>query len=162
MALPETCLPHDRAIALGGGKSVGTGHFARAAGDSKAFRASPELDAAVLALAGDVREEMKLGEGPTTDIIAVGVSATDYVGHTYGTQGAEMCIQLMALDAALGRFFQRLDRTGIDYVVMLTSDHGGLQAEDGTGGDGRGIDEALPVRITTRVILRLRRFRHRS
>jgi predicted AlkP superfamily pyrophosphatase or phosphodiesterase len=125
MPLPETCRVHDRAIAIGPGKSVGTGHFARAAGDAKAFRASPEFDAAILGLAGDVREEMGLGQGPATDIIAVGVSATDYVGHSYGTQGAEMCLQLLALDRALGAFFDRLDRTGIDYVVMLTADHGG-------------------------------------
>jgi predicted AlkP superfamily pyrophosphatase or phosphodiesterase len=36
-----------------------------------------------------------------------------------------MCIQLMALDEALGDFFKRLDSTGIDYLVMLTADHGG-------------------------------------
>jgi len=36
-----------------------------------------------------------------------------------------MCIQLMALDRALGDFFARLDASGVDYVVMLTADHGG-------------------------------------
>ena len=36
-----------------------------------------------------------------------------------------MCIQLMALDKALGDFFRSLDATGIDYLVMLTADHGG-------------------------------------
>jgi predicted AlkP superfamily pyrophosphatase or phosphodiesterase len=125
MKLPDTCVPHDRAIPVGGGKSVGTGRFARAAGDAKAFRASPELDAAILALAGNLRDEMHLGEGPATDILAVGVSATDYVGHTYGTQGAEMCLQLLALDRALDGFLDRLDASGVDYVVTLTADHGG-------------------------------------
>ena len=69
---------------------------------------------------------MRLGEGPATDLLAIGVSATDYVGHTYGTQGSEMCIQLLALDRALGDFFAELDATGIDYVVVLTADHGGI------------------------------------
>ena len=36
-----------------------------------------------------------------------------------------MCIQLLALDEALGGFFRSLDATGIDYLVMLTADHGG-------------------------------------
>ena len=41
-------------------------------------------------------------------------------------QGAEMCIQLLALDRVLGDFFQALDRERIDYAVVLTADHGGL------------------------------------
>jgi predicted AlkP superfamily pyrophosphatase or phosphodiesterase len=126
MALPAVCEPYSHAIPVGGGgKRVGTGRFARPAGDVRSFRASPELDAAVLKLAGDLRDEMRLGEGPTTDLLAVSLSATDYVGHRYGTQGSEMCIQLLALDIALGAFFERLDRSGIDYLVMLTADHGG-------------------------------------
>jgi predicted AlkP superfamily pyrophosphatase or phosphodiesterase len=125
-AVPAICTAHDRAVAVaGGGGPVGTGRFARAAGDSKEFRASPELDAVTLELAARLRTELHLGEGPAPDLLAIGVSATDYVGHTYGTEGVEMCIQLMALDRALGDFFDRLDATGIDYVVMLTADHGG-------------------------------------
>jgi predicted AlkP superfamily pyrophosphatase or phosphodiesterase len=143
MPVPQDCLAHDRAIAIGGGKSVGAGHFAREAGDAKAFRASPEFDAAILKLAGDVREEMGLGQGPATDILAVGVSATDYVGHTYGTQGAEMCLQLLALDRALGAFFDRLDASGIDYVVMLTADHGGHDLPERI--DQHGLPEATRV-----------------
>ncbi|MEL0251107.1 MAG: alkaline phosphatase family protein, partial [Novosphingobium sp.] len=54
------------------------------------------------------------------------LSATDYVGHATGTEGAEMCIQLMQLDLALGDFFASLDKRGIDYAVMLTADHGGF------------------------------------
>ncbi|HEY0413604.1 MAG TPA: alkaline phosphatase family protein [Allosphingosinicella sp.] len=126
MPLPDLCEAHSRAVAVaGGGQPVGTGRFARAAGDSKAFRVSPELDAATLQLALGIRKELGLGEGAAPDLLAVGVSATDYVGHTYGTQGSEMCIQLLALDHALGDFFRQLDATGIDYVVMLTADHGG-------------------------------------
>jgi predicted AlkP superfamily pyrophosphatase or phosphodiesterase len=125
-AVPAVCAPHDRAVSVaGGGGPVGTGHFARAAGDSKGFRASPELDAVTLELASRIRKELHLGEGPAPDLLAIGVSATDYVGHTYGTEGVEMCIQLMALDRALGDFFAKLDAAGIDYVAMLTADHGG-------------------------------------
>ena len=123
--VPDVCKPHDRATPVGAGKSVGDGHFERAAGNAAAFRASPAFDGAIVALAAGLVQDMKLGTGPTTDIIDIGASATDYIGHTYGTEGAEMCIQLQHLDATLGSFFGVLDATGVDYEVVLTADHGG-------------------------------------
>ena len=124
--LPEVCEAHSRAVTVaGGGKPVGAGRFAREAGDKGTFRASPDFDRATLDLGAALRREMRLGEGDATDLLILGLSATDYVGHSNGTQGSEMCIQLMALDEELGEFFRELDSTGIDYVVMLTADHGG-------------------------------------
>lgn len=123
--LPEFCQSRDIAVPVGGGKTVGTGRFARDAGDVRGFRASPEFDTAIVALAGDMFEEMKLGRGTTTDLLIVGASASDYVGHTYGTEGTEMCLQLFHLDRTLGALFERLDASGIDYQVVLTADHGG-------------------------------------
>ena len=125
MELPLHCVPRDHAVAIGGGKTVGTGRFARAAGDARAFRASPESDGATLALAMGLIDNMKLGRGAATDIITIGASATDFVGHTYGTGGSEMCLQLTSLDRDLGDFFEKLDAAGIDYAVALTADHGG-------------------------------------
>jgi hypothetical protein len=125
--LPGICEAHSRAVPIqGGGKPVGAGRFAREAGDRGAFRASPDFDRSILALGAGLRSEMKLGEGAATDLLILGMSATDYVGHTFGTQGSEMCIQLMALDNELGGFFRQLDQTGIDYLVVLTADHGGV------------------------------------
>jgi predicted AlkP superfamily pyrophosphatase or phosphodiesterase len=126
MPLPDICESRSRAIAVPGRATpVGTGRFARAAGDRSALRASPEFDALILALASGMRDTMHLGEGQATDLLAIGLSATDYVGHGFGTGGSEMCIQMLALDRALGEFFAGLDRDNIDYVVMLTADHGG-------------------------------------
>ena len=122
----DACADRSRAIAVKDGLVMGAGRFARAAGDARAFRYSPEFDAAVLALSTALIYDMKLGQGATTDIISIGASATDYVGHGFGTQGGEMCLQLMALDASLGDFMTRLDATGVDYMVVLTADHGGL------------------------------------
>jgi predicted AlkP superfamily pyrophosphatase or phosphodiesterase len=125
-SLPGVCEARSRPVAVvGTARTVGDGRFAREAGDRTAFRASPDFDRATLALGEALRRDMKLGEGESTDLLILGMSATDYVGHTYGTQGSEMCIQLMALDNILGEFFRGLDATGIDYVVMLTADHGG-------------------------------------
>jgi predicted AlkP superfamily pyrophosphatase or phosphodiesterase len=126
LQLPPVCEARSRPVQVPGGPVVGTGRFARDAGDARAFRASPELDGATLAFAGALRSELKLGEGRSTDLLIIGAAATDYVGHSYGTGGSEMCLQLHSLDRDLGDFFALLDRTGIDYLVTLTADHGGL------------------------------------
>lgn len=123
--LPAWCARADRAFQAGKA-TVGTGHFALKAGDADAFRASPRLDRATLDLAVGLVDEQKLGKGAVPDLLAVSLSATDYVGHATGTEGAEMCIQLTQLDMALGDFFASLDKRGIDYAVVLTADHGGF------------------------------------
>ena len=124
--LNPLCRSRARAISIGGGQTVGDKAYARAVGDKRGFRNSPESDAATIDLATGLLDELRLGRGPATDLLAVSLSGTDFVGHTYGTSGSEMCLQLTALDAQLGRFFERLDASGIDYVVTLTADHGGL------------------------------------
>ncbi len=126
MAVPDFCRGVDRAVQVSDKVTVGNGHFARKGGDVRNFRSSPEYDAAVLALGSRLLEDQQLGKGAATDLLILGLSATDYVGHTYGTRGAEMCIQQANLDQNLGQFFARLDATGIDYMVALTADHGGL------------------------------------
>ena len=120
------CQSKARAIAVeGGGKPVGAGTFARNADDASAFRASPEFDGDTLALAAGLVDEMQLGKRADPDVLAVSLSATDYVGHTYGTEGEEMCLQLLELDREIGDFLAVLDSRGIDYSVVLTADHGG-------------------------------------
>ena len=127
--LPAMCASQDQAVDVGGGRTVGTGRFARPGGSDmlnfRMFLASPEADGTVLAAGAALRQVHRLGEGPQTDLLILGLSATDYVGHATGTEGAEMCIQMMALDRELGDFFTRMDATGIDYAVVLTADHGG-------------------------------------
>ncbi len=126
LAPPPFCQAKARVIPIeGGGKPVGAGQFARAAGDANAFRASPELDASTLALAAGLVDEMQLGRGASPDVLAISLSGTDYVGHAYGTEGEEMCLQLLELDRDIGGFLAVLDSRGIDYAVALTADHGG-------------------------------------
>ena len=110
----------------GGGKPVGSGRLARGAGDSAGFRSTPQFDGAVLALSAGLIQEYGLGRGAAPDILSIGLAASDYVGHSYGTGGQEMCLQLLALDREIGDFLARLDGWGLDYAVVLTSDHGGL------------------------------------
>ncbi|MEH3037941.1 MAG: alkaline phosphatase family protein [Sphingomonas adhaesiva] len=138
LPLPGYCKGLSQPIAVGE-QTLGTGRFERAAGDAKAFRASPALDGAVFALAAGLIQDMKLGQGPATDLIAIGASATDYVGHSRGTQGAEMCIQMEQFDQTIGGFLAFLDQQGVDYEVMLTADHG---AHDMTE---RQVQRAMPM-----------------
>ncbi len=150
MKLSAVCAARSRAVVISPTKSVGDGRFARDAGAKPRFRASPEADAAVIALAGDLITDMKLGRGTATDLIAIGASATDFVGHTYGTGGSEMCLQLMALDARLGALFARLDAAKIDYAVALTADHGGQDAPERT--DENGVPDAMRMTFDPRKI----------
>ena len=55
-------------------------------------------------------KSLKLGQRDSTDLLAISLSATDYVGHYYGTEGAEMCVQQVALDATIGRLLEKLDQ----------------------------------------------------
>ncbi len=126
LEVPAFCQPKLKAIPIeGGGAPVGANTFARKAGDLKNFRASPEFDGATLALAASLIEELQLGRGSSTDVISIGLSGTDVIGHSFGNEGVEMCLQLLSLDRDLGDFFRLLDSRGIDYMVLLTADHGG-------------------------------------
>src|SRR5205823_13921226 len=60
------------------------------------------------------------------DLLAVSLSTTDYVGHTYGPDSREIHDQVLRLDRALGGFLQQLFvRYGSRSVlVVLTADHG--------------------------------------
>jgi predicted AlkP superfamily pyrophosphatase or phosphodiesterase len=138
LPLPGFCTPLDRPVTVGE-QTLGQGRFARAAGDLRAFRASPAADAAVLSIAAGLVQDMQLGKHAAPDLIAIGLSATDYIGHATGTQGTEMCIQMAQLDQALGAFMDVLDSWGLDYQVMLTADHG---AHDTTE---RQVARAMPM-----------------
>ncbi len=121
---PTWCAARDREIALGE-FNVGRGRFPLLAGKPDSFRLSPRLDSATADLAIRLFDTMSLGKGATPDVLSVSFSASDYVGHAYGTEGMEMCIQMAELDRTLGRLLTHLDASGVDYVAVLSADHGG-------------------------------------
>jgi predicted AlkP superfamily pyrophosphatase or phosphodiesterase len=117
---------------------------------------SPLFDRLALDFAGRLIATRHLGRGRATDLLAVSLSATDYIGHRYGKGGPEMCAQLAALDQALGQFFARLDALKVPYVVVLTADHGSSDAAEraarnGSPGshrlDGKALLEALNAHL---------------
>jgi predicted AlkP superfamily pyrophosphatase or phosphodiesterase len=128
-AVPAWCAGRDRPTQAGK-VTIGTFKFALEPNKPDMFRASPRMDAATVDLANRLIDELRLGKGAVPDVLSVSLSATDYVGHAVGTEGVEMCIQLAELDKALGRLLAKLDAAGIDYVAVLTADHGGLDTSE--------------------------------
>lgn len=126
---PAWCAAFDRPVAVGSG-TIGTGRFVLDKDKPDQFRASPRMDSATVDLAGRLVDELQLGQRGAIDLLSVSLSATDYVGHAVGTEGVEMCIQMAELDRSLGRLFANLDARGIDYAVVLSADHGGLDTPE--------------------------------
>ncbi len=92
----------------------------------EAFMTSPMGIDYEFAFARAAVEADKLGGRGVTDLLAISVSPTDYIGHTFGVYSQETEDALVRTDRALGAFLTWLDgRLGKDgYVVVLTADHG--------------------------------------
>src|SRR5438128_4044610 len=91
-----------------------------------AFIATPTMDSLTLAFALEGVRALQLGARGATDLLAVSLSTTDYVGHAYGPDSREIHDQVVRLDRYLGRFLEQLFvRYGRNNVlVVLTADHG--------------------------------------
>jgi Type I phosphodiesterase / nucleotide pyrophosphatase len=96
---------------------------ARAAAD---LPYTPWMDGFTLDAALEGLQALQLGRGPQTDILAVSLSATDYIGHTYGPDSREQHDNVLRLDRALGAFIDSLYtlRDSSTIVFALTADHG--------------------------------------
>ena len=68
----------------------------------------------------------KLGAGPATDLLAIGLSANDILGHQAGPDSPEMQAMSLALDRQLADFFAFLGhQIGLANVwIALSADHG--------------------------------------
>jgi alkaline phosphatase len=139
--LPAVCRTRSVAVAVAD-KEVGVLHE-RKADDSSGFRTTLAFDRATTDIAIGLIRELKLGDGAAPDLLAIGLSATDYVGHSFGTEGAEMCAQLLGVDENVGRILAALDATHQPYVVVLTADHGGHDLPERN--QRRGITDAVRV-----------------
>ena len=145
-ALPAQCRGRSFAVPVSEKQSVGE-LADRKAEDFRSFRAAVDFDAATADLAIALLKDMKLGQGASTDLLIVGLSATDYVGHGFGTSGAEMCTQMVGLDANIGRILAALDAVGVPYAVTLTADHGGHDLPERNRQRGFGDAERADVAL---------------
>lgn len=87
---------------------------------------SPFGNDLLLRLARAAIEGEQLGMDETPDILALGLSSNDYVGHLFGPQSQEVADMTLRTDRQLADLMQYLDRTvGTGaWTLLLTSDHG--------------------------------------
>jgi predicted AlkP superfamily pyrophosphatase or phosphodiesterase len=92
----------------------------------KAFRYTPFGNTYTLKFAESAIENESLGKGSVTDFLAVSLSSTDYIGHTFGPNSVEIEDTYIRLDKDLTDFFNYLDKTigAGNYLFFLTADHG--------------------------------------
>ena len=113
-------------MAIHGPGRVFPHRLADAGNRSSALRFMPLADQLVVDLARGASLSTRLGQGPTTDVLILGLSASDYIGHAYGPDSLEWEDNLLRLDALLSELFSWLDgHVGMDHVLVgLSSDHG--------------------------------------
>ena len=110
------------------------------------LRRTPFADEMTLSVALEAMKAHQLGEDSNTDIFAIGFSATDIVGHTYGADSQETMDQLLRLDLVLDKLFKEIDsKVGLDNtLVVLTADHGSLPLVENLKGKGIDAQRANP------------------
>ncbi|MFV1988270.1 MAG: alkaline phosphatase family protein [Gemmatimonadota bacterium] len=90
------------------------------------FTDTPFADEVILQFARAAVEQEGLGADDTPDLLFIGASAADYIGHRWGPYSQEVQDYYMRLDRYLGELFEALDdRVGVDeWALVLSSDHG--------------------------------------
>ncbi len=89
------------------------------------------LDTAIAAVHGE-----HLGTDATPDLLAISLSAHDYIAHGWGHESWESWDAVLRLDAHLATFLAELDRSvGVGrWAMVVTSDHGASRLPELTGG----------------------------
>ena len=129
LLLPESAYPErDTVFIEGAGAGIAFPHRLPAdTAEAASFaRVTPFIDEITVAFALDGVRALALGTGPQTDVLAVSLSSTDYVGHGYGPDSREMHDQVLRDDRTVGVLLDSLYRLrdSSRVLVVLTSDHG--------------------------------------
>jgi len=90
---------------------------------------SPYADRYTIEMAARAVESLDLGGDEHPDLLFIGLSACDTVGHQFGPYARETTDLLLRTDRALGELFELLDeRVGADrWAAALTADHGVME-----------------------------------
>jgi len=91
-----------------------------------AIASTPHGNSFTFDMAKAALEGEKLGADAITDFLAVSLSSTDYIGHSFGPNSIEQEDDFLRLDKDLGDFLSFLDsKVGAgQYMVFLSADHG--------------------------------------
>jgi predicted AlkP superfamily pyrophosphatase or phosphodiesterase len=95
-------------------------------GKYNSFKFTPHAATFTFAFAKEAIVNEKLGLNKTTDFLAISISSTDYMGHTFGVNAIETEDTYLRLDKDLNDFLNYLDLKlgNNNYLVFLTADHG--------------------------------------
>ena len=102
--------------------------FNKGAKPGKEFLDTPWFDEKLFSLSSLIVEEAELGKDDNVDLLCIGISAMDYIIHSYGPFSQEAMDYFLRLDKQLNDFINNLDaEIGLENIeFVLTSDHGGL------------------------------------
>ncbi len=102
--------------------------FNKGAKPGKEFLDTPWFDEKLFKLSSLVVEKAELGDDDNVDLLCIGISAMDYIIHSYGPFSQEAMDYFLRLDKQLNDFINNLDvEIGLENIeFVLTSDHGGL------------------------------------
>lgn len=130
---------------VGSGSATGGTFFA-------AFDRTPWNNELVAELAILVIDAEQLGRDDVPDLLAIGFSQPDTMGHTYGPDSHEAMDTYLRLDRTIATLLEQLEtKVGLEHcVIVITADHAvcplpeKIQAEQGSEAAGRF--EMAPVR----------------
>lgn len=107
-----------------GGRRTFPHELPPAPGGARAFRATPASDAFLVDLALEAVRSARRPGHPM--LLALSLSANDFIGHGFGPDSWEAWDELARLDRQLERLMSELDwQLGADgYAVLLAGDHG--------------------------------------
>lgn len=156
LLLPDSAYAErDSVPAESGGRNFTFPHELPPGGDDVAniIRGTPFIDEVTVAFALEGVRQLKLGTGPQTDLLAVSLSSTDYVGHRFGPDSREIHDQVLRDDRTIGVLIDSLYRLrdSARVLIVLSSDHGvgsipEVAAANGTPGATRvELYDALPA-----------------
>lgn len=99
--------------------------FPHPVNDARSMTYSPYGNDLLLDFAQRVADGSALGADDIPDLLFVGLSSPDYLGHYYGPDSMEVADDAVRLDRSLAKFLDALEaRYGKRLLVALTADHG--------------------------------------
>jgi len=113
---------------------------------------SPLGDEYVLQLATEAVKTFDLGGDEVPDVLTIGLSTCDAVGHLFGPYSCEVTDLLLRTDRKLGELFALLDeRVGKDqWIAVLSADHGVLPLPEHLQSQGVA-SERIPAGLLSQV-----------
>jgi len=121
--------------------------------DYDAWQTSPRSDEYLSQMAMDVATRMRFDAATATNMIGIGFSALDRVGHAFGPDSSEVEETLAHLDRTLGVLLDGLD--GLvgegNYTVALTADHGVAPVPEQISARGADAGRVTPAQFTEQI-----------